>query len=275
MTSGMAATTAAPSSAITSIGPGLRCRPMRHRLAAGTGTGTARMTTHFRGSGRRRAAAAPAPRCTRSSRLRSRCLSHSRARPGALLGLQRRLLFLHLLDEVGDLGLVVGTGEDGAWRLDLWRTLPGGIRLEAFLPMRERGGSHPFRCEIADEAPLLDLPRRDREPSNWRWSLSTSGPAKPQSKMSFFITSANPGKGGDRRTRGRRPLLPEPGRQSSAQARRSWRAYLSTTATAGGAPVNARDRIGKGPWVNRERRDDRQQHRRTARAPTTSASRPA
>jgi hypothetical protein len=32
----------------------------------------------------------------------------------------------------------------------------------------------------------------------------------------------------------------------------TWRAYLSTTATASEPAVNARDRIGKGPWYNAE-----------------------
>ena len=31
---------------------------------------------------------------------------------------------------------------------------------------------------------------------------------------------------------------------------KTWRAYLSTQATGGKPAVNARDRIGKGPWVN-------------------------
>jgi hypothetical protein len=31
---------------------------------------------------------------------------------------------------------------------------------------------------------------------------------------------------------------------------RSWRAYLSATAAAGAPAVNARDRIGRGPWRN-------------------------
>ena len=34
---------------------------------------------------------------------------------------------------------------------------------------------------------------------------------------------------------------------------RQWRAYLSTQATARSRPVNARDRIGEGPWFNVER----------------------
>jgi hypothetical protein len=33
----------------------------------------------------------------------------------------------------------------------------------------------------------------------------------------------------------------------------NWRAYLSTTVPGGDAGVNARDRIGKGPWQNARR----------------------
>jgi hypothetical protein len=32
--------------------------------------------------------------------------------------------------------------------------------------------------------------------------------------------------------------------------KRTWRAYLSTSASGGQAAVNARDRIGPGPWYN-------------------------
>ena len=39
-------------------------------------------------------------------------------------------------------------------------------------------------------------------------------------------------------------------RRPRAQARRTWRAYLSTQEADGKAAVNARDRIGKGPWQN-------------------------
>ena len=35
-------------------------------------------------------------------------------------------------------------------------------------------------------------------------------------------------------------------------SKKPWRAYLSTTAPGGDAGVNARDRIGKGPWQNVE-----------------------
>jgi len=67
------------------------------------------------------------------------------------------------------------------------------------------------------------------------------------SPMSFFVTSANPGRGADfgglaGADRHCTALATAAGSQG-----RTWRAYLSTT---GPTPVNARDRIGRGPWRN-------------------------
>ena len=82
-------------------------------------------------------------------------------------------------------------------------------------------------------------------------SLSLSVPAQAQqATMTFFITSAGPGKGAD--------LGGIEGAdrhcQSLAQAvgagNRTWRAYLSAQAVGGAQAVNARDRIGRGPWQN-------------------------
>lgn len=68
----------------------------------------------------------------------------------------------------------------------------------------------------------------------------------PQSPMGFFVTSANPGKGADLGgLAGADAYCQQLGASSGAGAK-SWRAYLSTTAPA----VNARDRIGAGPWAN-------------------------
>ena len=39
-------------------------------------------------------------------------------------------------------------------------------------------------------------------------------------------------------------------RRQQGQAAKTWRAYLSTQAADGAPAVNARDRIGKGPWKN-------------------------
>ena len=49
-----------------------------------------------------------------------------------------------------------------------------------------------------------------------------------------------------RRAGGRGPSLPEPC-QAAGAGNKTWRAYLSTQ---GSAPVNAKDRIGRGPWFN-------------------------
>ncbi len=69
-------------------------------------------------------------------------------------------------------------------------------------------------------------------------------------KMTFFITSAGPGDGAN--------LGGVAGADKHCQrlagtvgaGDRTWRAYLSTTGDGKQAAVNARDRIGKGPWYN-------------------------
>jgi hypothetical protein len=70
------------------------------------------------------------------------------------------------------------------------------------------------------------------------------------SSMTFFVTSVGPGMGANLGG-----LEGADGHcQSLAQAvragNRTWRAYLSTQASGGQPAVNARDRIGPGPWRN-------------------------
>jgi len=68
-----------------------------------------------------------------------------------------------------------------------------------------------------------------------------------QADMTFFVTSAGPGKGGDldglSGADGHCQRLAE----AAGTSGKTWRAYLSTQ---GDGAVNARDRIGKGPWQN-------------------------
>ena len=68
--------------------------------------------------------------------------------------------------------------------------------------------------------------------------------------MSFFITSSNPGQGGN--LGGLAGAAPHCQRLASAvgAGRKPWRAYLSTTASGSSPGVDARSRIGNGPWVN-------------------------
>jgi hypothetical protein len=66
-------------------------------------------------------------------------------------------------------------------------------------------------------------------------------------RMGFFITSANPGKGADLGGLAGADAYCQSLAQAAGAGNRTWRAYLST---GGASPVNARDRIGRGPWTN-------------------------
>ncbi len=75
-------------------------------------------------------------------------------------------------------------------------------------------------------------------------------PATAPQPMSFFVTSTSPGNGAN--------LGGLAGADKHCQALatalgagdRTWRAYLSLSPAAGQPAVNARDRIGTGPWFN-------------------------
>jgi hypothetical protein len=68
--------------------------------------------------------------------------------------------------------------------------------------------------------------------------------------MSFFITSANPGNGANLGGLAGADKHCQTLAAAAGAGTRTWRAYLSTTASDGQKAVNARDRIGSGPWVN-------------------------
>lgn len=69
----------------------------------------------------------------------------------------------------------------------------------------------------------------------------------PSNPMSFFVTSAGSGKGADLGGLAGADAHCEKLAASVGAGGKGWRAYLSTTGATG---VNARDRIGSGPWVN-------------------------
>jgi hypothetical protein len=82
-------------------------------------------------------------------------------------------------------------------------------------------------------------------------SLSLSAPAQAQqTTMTFFITSAGPGKGADLGGLEGADRHCQSLAQAAGAGDRTWRAYLSTQAVGGAQAVNARDRIGPGPWQN-------------------------
>jgi hypothetical protein len=70
--------------------------------------------------------------------------------------------------------------------------------------------------------------------------------------MSFFVTSTGPGKGADLGGLQGADQHCQALAKAAGAGNREWRAYLSTQAPALADPnyVNARDRIGSGPWRN-------------------------
>jgi hypothetical protein len=65
--------------------------------------------------------------------------------------------------------------------------------------------------------------------------------------MGFFVTSAGSGKGADLGGLEGADRICKTLAEAAGSGGRTWRAYLSTQ---GPGAVNARDRIGAGPWVN-------------------------
>lgn len=73
------------------------------------------------------------------------------------------------------------------------------------------------------------------------------GTAEP---MSFFITSSGSGDGANLGGLTGADKLCQTLAASAGGGRKTWHAYLSATAAAGQPAVNAKDRIGRGPWYN-------------------------
>jgi hypothetical protein len=68
--------------------------------------------------------------------------------------------------------------------------------------------------------------------------------------MTFFLTSIGSGKGADLGGLDGADAHCAALAAAVGNSKNNWRAYLSTTAPGGDPGVNARDRIGKGPWQN-------------------------
>lgn len=71
-----------------------------------------------------------------------------------------------------------------------------------------------------------------------------------QSPMSFFVTSANPGKGADLGGLAGADAYCQKLATSVNAGGKNWRAYLSAAPSGASPAVHARDRIGRGPWQN-------------------------
>lgn len=79
-------------------------------------------------------------------------------------------------------------------------------------------------------------------------ACAAPGPSKPQ--MGFFVTSVGSGKGADFGGLAGADRHCQSLAAAAGAGQRTWRAYLSASAMGGMPAVNARDRIGQGPWRN-------------------------
>jgi hypothetical protein len=78
-------------------------------------------------------------------------------------------------------------------------------------------------------------------------ALGLAGGAHSQQQMSFFVTSVGVGDGANLGGLAGADRHCQQLAQAAGAGSKTWRAYLSTQ---GAGAVNAKDRIGRGPWVN-------------------------
>jgi len=82
------------------------------------------------------------------------------------------------------------------------------------------------------------------------FALAQQQPQQPRQPMSFFVTSVGTGKGGNLGGLAGADAHCQQLATAAGAGGKTWRAYLSTQARPGQPAVNARDRIGTGPWYN-------------------------
>jgi hypothetical protein len=81
-------------------------------------------------------------------------------------------------------------------------------------------------------------------------AIASFGVSAQQNQMSFFVTSVGSGNGADLGGLAGADKHCQTLAAAVGAGNRTWRAYLSAAAAAGQPAVNAKDRIGKGPWMN-------------------------
>lgn len=81
-------------------------------------------------------------------------------------------------------------------------------------------------------------------------ALTVFGQSAPKQPMSFFVTSVGPGNGANLGGLEGADAQCQKLAKAVGAGDKTWRAYLSTQAADGKPAVNARDRIGQGPWFN-------------------------
>lgn len=81
-------------------------------------------------------------------------------------------------------------------------------------------------------------------------AAASLGVSAQQNQMSFFVTSVGSGNGANLGGLAGADKHCQTLAAAAGAGNRTWRAYLSAAAAGGQAAVNAKDRIGNGPWSN-------------------------
>jgi hypothetical protein len=97
--------------------------------------------------------------------------------------------------------------------------------------------AHPLRRKAVAAAAALAV-------------LASAAAHAQQADMSFFVTSAGKGDGANLGGLDGADAHCATLAKAAGSTATNWKAYLSTVAPGGDAGVNARERIGKGPWKN-------------------------
>src|SRR5262245_46548206 len=80
--------------------------------------------------------------------------------------------------------------------------------------------------------------------------IASAADSQNTPNLSFFITSAGSGNGANLGGLSGADAICQQRAAAVGAGSKTWRAYLSTTASGNQAAVSARDRIGRGPWQN-------------------------
>ena len=80
--------------------------------------------------------------------------------------------------------------------------------------------------------------------------MQAQAQSAPSNKMSFFVTSSGGGNGADLGGLAGADKICTARATAVGAGKHTWRAYLSASAAGATPAVNARDRIGSGPWYN-------------------------
>ena len=122
--------------------------------------------------------------------------------------------------------------------------LGGGLALAQAPGAAAPAGQAPAAGAQAGAGGVLPNPGVTAEPRIER------APEKPNPRMSFFVTSVGMGDGANLGGLAGADRHCQALAQGVGAGGKTWHAYLSTQASAGQPAVNARDRIGTGPWYN-------------------------